>query len=125
MRDTRGCIIPLRAWNDLWHPGYYLIVTKIFSFFAAKPSKPVLTLPDNAIAFLGDSYTMTCESDGLPEPSYKIFLHNDTKVVSTIKTYNIPVVQYHDAGTYKCVATNSLGSSSTFDDLKVKGKIKF
>ena len=81
-------------------------------------------LPDKATAFLGESYTMTCESDGVPEPTYKIF-HNDT-IVSTIKTYTILVVQYRYAGTYKCVATNSLGSSSIFDNLKVTtGEIKF
>ena len=66
---------------------------------------------------------ITCESDGLPEPSYSI-THNGTEV-STNKTYTIDDVQYRHAGTYKCVAKNKIGNDSASANLTVVGKIGF
>ncbi|CAB3986171.1 contactin-3-like [Paramuricea clavata] len=67
---------------------------------------------------IGKTFAITCESNGHPSPSYTI-IHNDTKIVSTERTYTIDVVQYSDAGLYKCIAENKLGNSSTIYYLAV------
>jgi hypothetical protein len=63
---------------------------------------------------------ITCESNGHPSPSYTI-IHNNTKIVSNDRTYTIDVVQYSDAGLYKCIAENKLGNSSTIYYLSILG----
>ena len=62
-------------------------------------------------AVVGESFTISCETNGHPLPSYTI-IHNDTRVVSNDKTYTIYAVQYSHAGLYKCIAKNKLGTSS-------------
>ena len=59
---------------------------------------------------INEAITITCASDGFPEPIYTIY-HNDT-VVGTNKTYTISQVKREDAGTYKCIANNTLGKDS-------------
>ena len=71
---------------------------------------------------IGESVVITCEAIAVPLPSY-IIIHNDTKVVSTRKTYIITVFKYNDAGSYECIATNQLGNSSKKFSLSVVGKI--
>ena len=61
-------------------------------------------------ATVGRPLTITCKSDGYPEPSYNI-THNGT-VVSTENKYDIINVRYRDAGTYACIATNKFGDDS-------------
>ena len=73
---------------------------------------------------IGKSFAITCKSNGHPSPRYTI-IHNDTKVVSNDRTYTIDVVQYSDAGLYKCIAENKLGNSSTIYYLSILGKIKY
>ncbi|XP_028413748.1 opioid-binding protein/cell adhesion molecule-like isoform X2 [Dendronephthya gigantea] len=70
-------------------------------------------------AAVGRSVTITCESDGLPEPSYAIF-HNGSHIDNR-RTHVIENVSYTHKGTYKCVATNKLGSDSAFANLTVVG----
>ncbi|CAB4043864.1 vascular cell adhesion 1-like isoform X2, partial [Paramuricea clavata] len=71
--------------------------------------------PERAV--FGESVIMTCNSNGLPEPSYNI-TYNGTEV-SANKTYTIDDVQYSHAGIYKCVATNKLGKDSASGNLTV------
>ena len=71
-------------------------------------------------AVVGKTFAITCESNGHPSPSYTI-IHNNTKIVSNDKTYTIDVVQYSDAGLYKCIAENKLGNSSTIYYLSFLG----
>ena len=63
-----------------------------------------------------------CSSNGLPEPSYTI-MHNGSITVSNQSTSIIREVKSRDAGTYKCIATNRLGSDSDSKNLTV-GKIR-
>jgi hypothetical protein len=77
--------------------------------------------PSRVKPAVGQSVTITCVASGRPEPSYTIF-HNGTKV-STSKTYIIPEVQWSDAGTYICNATNKLGNGLESLTLIVVGKI--
>ena len=71
---------------------------------------PAITFtPEKAV--VGRSVSLTCESEGVPKPSYTI-IYNDT-VVNTCKTYTIPKVKWSDGGTYKCIVTNKLGRNSS------------
>ena len=72
-------------------------------------------------AVIGESVTVMCSSNGLPEPSYTIMHKN--KTVINQATYMINKVKSSDAGTYKCIATNKLGSDSDSKNLTV-GKIR-
>ncbi|CAB3986180.1 hemicentin-1-like, partial, partial [Paramuricea clavata] len=67
---------------------------------------------------VGKTFAITCESNGHPSPRYTI-IHNNTKIVSNDKMYTIDVVQYSDAGLYKCIAENKLGNSSTIYYLSI------
>ena len=73
------------------------------------------------VAKVGKAINITCESVGVPKPSF-IITHNDTEVVANT-TYNIPQVKWSDGGLYQCIATNELGSNSKSYCLTVLGKI--
>ncbi len=74
--------------------------------------------PENVV--FGESVVITCEAIAVPLPSY-IIIHNDTKIVSTHKTYIITVLKHSHAGSYKCIAANHLGNSSKIFSLSVAG----
>ncbi|XP_046858845.1 hemicentin-1-like [Xenia sp. Carnegie-2017] len=59
----------------------------------------------------GQNVTITCESDGYPEPTYTIY-HNGA-VISNNKTYIIQSVNFNNAGSYRCEAKNRLGNDSS------------
>ncbi|XP_028416915.1 hemicentin-2-like [Dendronephthya gigantea] len=87
-----------------------------------KPRKPELIFTSN-LASLGGSFTISCSSDGVPEPSYNI-THNGTEV-STEKSLTISPVKWSDAGRYECFVKNNLGNDSVSKDLKVTGDFVF
>ena len=76
----------------------------------------------------GQNVTISCESDGHPEPTYTIYRNgtDNTSVVSNEKTHIIESVNFSDAGLYRCKAKNKLGNdSSEVKNLTVnEGKIK-
>ncbi|XP_028413716.1 vascular cell adhesion protein 1-like [Dendronephthya gigantea] len=82
-------------------------ITDIF-----KPVNTVIRFSQKSVE-IGKSVTITCASEGFPEPRFTIF-HNDTKVVSNDRTYTICKVKWDDAGTYKCFAKNELGNDAAF-----------
>ncbi|CAB4036755.1 B-cell receptor CD22-like isoform X1, partial [Paramuricea clavata] len=86
----------------------------VYRKFKPENTKITLTLER---AGVGRSFTVTCNSRGVPEPSYNL-THNGTKI-STNKTYTKDNVQYSDAGTYKCIVWNKLGSDSASANLTV------
>ncbi|XP_046858843.1 junctional adhesion molecule C-like, partial [Xenia sp. Carnegie-2017] len=61
----------------------------------------------------GQSVTISCESDGHPEPTYTIYHNDNTSVVSNEKTHTIQSVNFSDAGSYRCEAKNKLGNDSS------------
>ena len=71
---------------------------------------------------LGTPLVLLCTSDGFPEASFTI-THNDS-VVSATNKFTICEIKWTDAGTYKCVATNVIGSATDSKILKVLGKIE-
>jgi hypothetical protein len=97
---------------------YNLTIYIEICFFIDAPEE----LCFNEEAVVGESFTIKCEAaDGHPEPSYTI-IHNNTEVVSTEKTYTIPVVNKSHAGLYKCIAENKLGKISKDYNLSVIGR---
>ncbi len=42
-----------------------------------------------------------------------------------MRRHTIDIVQYSDAGLYKCIAKNKLGITSKLYDLSVMGKIQY
>ncbi|CAB3976996.1 B-cell receptor CD22-like [Paramuricea clavata] len=84
-----------------------------------KPSKTAITFTPEKVV-VGKSVTITCESNGFPEPSYTI-VHNDTEI-SNMKTLNVSGVEWSDAGSYQCVAINKLGRHSKSYCLTVVGE---
>ena len=94
------------------HILYYFVYT-------VPPEQPYFK--DKAV--VGKGFAITCESNGHPSPRYTM-IHNDTKIVSNDRTYTMDVVQYSDAGLYKCIAQNKLGNSSTIYYLSILGKIQ-
>ena len=80
----------------------------------------ILTLRRN-----GDNVTITCNAEARPAPSFKIFL-NQTKLIRSDKTYNIPKVDTSHVGNYSCDAWNSLGNkTSNSEYLSLEGMISF
>ena len=85
---------------------------------AVQPRRPEITFTRNP-ALLGGSVTITCSSDGYPEPSY-IIAHNGTRV-GVENTFTISHVMWNDTGTYECLAKNFLGNYWVSTYLTVKG----
>ncbi|CAB3986170.1 contactin-3-like isoform X2 [Paramuricea clavata] len=106
----------LRYINTIYCIAETIFYTILFS--TVPPEEPYF----KEKAVVGKTFAITCESNGHPSPSYTI-IHNDTKVVSNDKTYTIDVVQYSDAGLYKCIAENKLGNSSTIYYLSILDRL--
>ncbi|XP_028413711.1 limbic system-associated membrane protein-like [Dendronephthya gigantea] len=85
-----------------------------------KPKDTNITIKPE-VAEVGSLVEITCESNGLPEPSYAIF-HNGSKI-NDGGTFIIKNVDYHHNGTYKCVANNKLGNDSDSANLTVIGYV--
>ncbi|CAB4017815.1 B-cell receptor CD22-like isoform X1, partial [Paramuricea clavata] len=94
----------------------HVAVAKVWPQFCIKPDNTNITFTPE-IAVVNGSVTITCNSEGLPEPSYSI-IHNGTEV-STNKTYTIDDVQYRHAGIYTCIAMNKRGKDSASANLTV------
>jgi hypothetical protein len=90
-------------------------------FSTVKPENTKITITQEGA--LGSPVTITCNSEGHPEPNYTI-THNGT-TLSAGKMYTIPKVKWNDAGTYRCIAGNKLGSDLAFAYLTFHGKIRF
>ena len=96
---------------------------KILLFLSTVPPtiKRITSIPKRAV--LGKPVVILCDAlVDVPVQDYFI-IHNDTEVVSQHKLHIIEDLDYTSAGTYKCVATNTLGNSSMVYNLSVFGKL--
>ena len=72
----------------------------------------------------GQEVTITCTSNGQPDPSFTI-IHNGTINIAVVGNTYTKQVNWSDAGYYSCVAMNKLGSNQSdtkFLNVTVKGK---
>ncbi|XP_028399386.1 peroxidasin homolog [Dendronephthya gigantea] len=83
--------------------------------------KPIITAINIApkTAKIGELVNITCEFDGLPVPDIKIEKSGSNSSIADSKMHTIQDVKKDDAGTYVCVAKNSIGSDSKSDTLIV------
>lgn len=78
-----------------------------FLCFSDSPSTPVIyKSPLTNEIKLGDNYTLTCESDGYPEPSIKWY--KNSVVVKSSKRFTIKNATKLNEAEYECVATNQV-----------------
>ena len=97
---------------------FTIVKTKVLSFFADKPTRPVIMVPDKNKAFVGKHFTIKCVADGLPKPSYNI-THNGTLVSDDAMYFKS--TEWDDAGLYTCISSNILGTNSSSAVLIVEG----
>ncbi|XP_028399291.1 hemicentin-1-like [Dendronephthya gigantea] len=84
-----------------------------------KPTNTEIKFSQNP-AVVNQTVKITCAFEGQPKATYIIY-YNDTKVVSTNMPY-FKNVTLEDAGTYKCIANNTLGNDSDSKILNVTDK---
>ena len=77
-------------------------------------------LATNSVAVEGTAHTLTCSARGDPPPAVT-WLRNDI-IVSAMASLLLDPVTRGDAGTYTCVASNSVGSVSGDVELDVQCK---
>ena len=91
-------------------------------FFTVKPTNTTINIEiktgNDGISIVT---SITCNSDGFPEPSYNIT--HDGIVLSTGKMNTISEMQLSASGTYECRAWNKLGRDSASKTLS--GKVIF
>ncbi|XP_028399502.1 hemicentin-1-like [Dendronephthya gigantea] len=92
-----------------------LVTAGLFQLY--KPIITAITIAPKT-AKVGETVNITCKFDGLPEPNIKIE-KSGSDTVFTSKMHTIKDVESDDAGTYVCVATNSIGSDSKSATLMV------
>ena len=85
---------------------FTIVKPKMLSFFADKPTRPVIMVPDKNIAFIGKHFTIKCFANGT--------------LVSDDATY-FKSTEWDDAGLYTCISSNSLGTNSSSAVIIVEG----
>ena len=70
----------------------------------------------------GKPATFSCTADGNPTPAYTWL--KDGKLVSSSPTFFIRNVSYADAGTYACVANNTIEAGWRTDNASVAVKVE-
>jgi hypothetical protein len=99
---------------------YYFFITVQHKFLPVIFISFFLVLPENVrvvftpeMAERGKPFVIKCEAEANPPPTFKIFL-NATEVPAVCgDTHIIYEVNDSHVGSYKCVAENQLGSSSS------------
>ena len=64
------------------------------------------------IAVRGKSFTIKCEAEAEPVPTFKMFF-NKTEVPIINDTFIIPKVNDSHVGFYECIANNTLGLNAS------------
>ena len=87
---------------------------------------PSVTVETTSLDYLEeekDSVSLRCIAESNPQPKIVWYKESENGIFSVEKEIHISPVTRHSAGTYKCVAENSLGlSEPAFVDLDVKCK---
>ena len=92
------------------------------------PDPPSVTVETTSLDYLEeekDSVSLRCIAESNPQPKIVWYKEGENGIFSVEKEIHISPVTRHSAGTYKCVAENTLGlSEPAFVDLDVKCKLK-
>ena len=70
----------------------------------------------------GKSATFTCTADGNPTPTYTWL--KDGKLVASKQTFSIAIVSYASAGTYVCLAHNTIEAGRESDSASTAVKVE-
>ncbi|XP_073510200.1 intercellular adhesion molecule 1-like [Phyllobates terribilis] len=86
------------------------------------PLSPIVTLSTNATIQAGNPLNITCESDGLPAPTYSWQLPNNAKVIYSPDNSSIIIHTAADThnGTYTCLARNTHGEAKSNQEVTIK-----
>ncbi|CAB3400649.1 unnamed protein product [Caenorhabditis bovis] len=91
----------------------------------AQPTITVFDVP-NGSAFEGHTIELKCGAVGKPKPSYKWYFEDDLNPIDHSDKHNVEdgllIIEFlneDDAGTYKCVANNTVGSDERTVQLAV------
>ena len=88
-----------------------------FFVFTASTDKALIkraTFSPNNSSWIGQTITLTCESDGVPVPTITWTKPDDTPLkqeTSSISTASVKLESIADFGQYKCSADNGFPSS--------------
>ncbi|XP_075202609.1 intercellular adhesion molecule 1-like isoform X2 [Anomaloglossus baeobatrachus] len=85
------------------------------------PSSPTVTVSTNATIQTGYPLNITCQSDGLPAPTYSWQIPNNAKVVYSPDRSSIIIhtaASTHN-GTYTCLAKNAHGEMSSKQEVTI------
>ncbi|EDO38077.1 predicted protein, partial [Nematostella vectensis] len=75
---------------------------------------PKITLhPEPTVVREGKPLILTCVADGRPSPSYTWILDGQVIQDSFNGTVKVERARREDAGSYRCVANNSIGSQTS------------
>ncbi|CCD68929.1 NCAM (neural cell adhesion molecule) homolog [Caenorhabditis elegans] len=92
----------------------------------ARPTITVFDVPNGNRGIEGHTIELKCGAVGKPKPTYKWFFEDDEVPIARSDKHNveeglliIESLNSEDAGTYKCVANNTVGSNERTFDLAV------
>ena len=102
---------------------FYFSNNSYHFIFLDPPSVTVETTSLDYLEEEKDSVSLRCKAESNPQSKVVWYKENENGIFSVEKEIHISPVTRHSAGTYKCVAENSLGlSEPAFVDLDVKCK---
>ena len=79
-------------------------------FFILDAPQQVTVNPNPAVVGLGQSLTLTCQTDGFPKPSYS-WKFNGKVIGDSQNTLQLASAQVLSTGNYTCMAKNTFGSA--------------
>jgi hypothetical protein len=85
----------------------------VSAFAQAAVNYPAISTPFTVNAAVGKSPTITASADGTPPLSYQWYKDGNIWPGQTGATVTFPNAQVFDSGAYKCVITNSSGSTTS------------
>lgn len=87
---------------------------------SAAPSY-IRIIPSQVVIEEGNTYTLTCEADGVPQPKFEWY-YKDVKVKEGYQLTIQNAVYANNDGLHTCKASNIVGSKQATVDVDVKCK---
>ncbi len=90
-----------------------IVQLEIFPLAGLSLAPVFTTQPANVALVVGSRLTLSVVSAGIPAPTYQWRKNGVAINGATAADFTVPAVQAADAGTYTCVATNSVGTTTS------------